>query len=327
MKHIFLIIAVFCASLCDAQNLLLNPSFEITAVPKVTPLYLPANWISPNTSSPDLLTSLNTQLGWNVPQNFSGHQFAHTGEAYIGLLIYSLYNNDDTKRSRDYFQNEITETLVQDSTYCLQLFVSLADSSIYASKNKLGVYFSSTRIQSNDRYYLPFTPQIMVSPNTFIEEKQVWLQFNFNYKAEGGEKYMTIGNFTDSAEVDTLNVDGGIEIWNQNTYYYIDDVYLGSCDSIPFDTNVGLPEQSLIQRHHNLFPNPATNQVSLAFVVRSNEQFNFLLYDLQGSLVHEQQLQKGQLHHIPLEQIKKGLYLYQVRNDKGEFLSGKLIIE
>lgn len=111
------------------------------------------------------------------------------------------------------------------------------------------------------------------------------------------------------------------------TYYYLDDIYLGSCDSVPFETNVGLQEQSLIQRNHNLFPNPASNQVNLDFVVKPNEQFSFLLYDLQGRLVQEQLLKVRSENQILVEQLQKGLYLYQIRNEKGDFLSGKLMVE
>jgi|GEM_PF-1067004 len=326
MKQILLIITLFCASQSNAQNLLPNSSFEDTVAAPFGQ-YSPALWLNPTNGNPDFYTKFNGGL-LDVPQNFAGYQFAHSGTNYLGLLMYSLFQNNDSKRFREYIQNEMTEALVQDSTYCLQLFVSLADSVIFASKNKLGVYFSATKIQSNDFFYLPFTPQIMVSPDSFIREKQKWLEFNFEYKALGGEKYITIGNFTDSTEVDTLFVGGNrSEPNNIGTYYYIDDIYLGSCDSLPFDTNVGLQEQNLIQRNHNLFPNPATHQVNLSFEVNPNEQFSFLLYDLQGRLVQEQLLKVGSEHQILVEQLKKGLYLYQIRNEKGEFLSGKLVVE
>ena len=169
----------------------------------------------------------------------------------------------------------------------------------------------------------------MVSPDSFITEKQTWLEYNFQYKSIGGERYITIGNFTDSSNVDTIFVGGGVrsDPNNLGTYYYIDDIYLGSCDSVPTYPLVGLQEQSLIQRNHNLFPNPASNQVNLVFEVKQNEQFSFMLYDLQGRLVREQQLHTGNLHRIPIEPQTQGLYLYQIRNNKGEFLSGKLVVE
>ena len=90
---------------------------------------------------------------------------------------------------------------------------------------------------------------------------------------------------------------------------------------------VGIKEQNIKTKNYRLYPNPATNQVKLAFKVNRNEQFSFLLYDLQGRLVQEQVLQTGTKHLIELEQLKQGLYLYQIRNETGEFLSGKLVVE
>jgi hypothetical protein len=188
------------------------------------------------------------------------------------------------------------------------------------------VYFSAIKIGSSDFLYLPFLSQIMVSPNSFIKEKEEWLQFEFQYKAEGGEQYTTIGNFTDSTEIDTLFVGGGTDKQWKETYYYIGDVYSGNCVWVPFDTGGGLNEPELISRNHRLYPNPATNQLNLAFVVKPNEQFSFLLYDLQGKMVQEQSLKAVSEHSIPIEERKYGLYFYQIRNTLG-FLRGKLVVE
>ncbi len=332
MREIIIIIFfTFCAMSPKAQNLIPNPSFEDTVL-RVTPLFLPTNWAVPNFSSPDYFTSLN----WSSvatdgsPQNYIENQLPNSGEGYMGLVIYSFGGSStNTKRFREYIQNRISATLQKDSVYCLQLFVSLADSSRYATKSKLGVYFSANKIQSNDRYFLPYNPQVLIYPDIFLVDKQEWMQYNFQYKASGGEQYLTIGNFTDSTVIDTLYVGGASKnrLENQGSYYYIDDVYLGSCDSIPFDTGVGLKENELIGRNHRLFPNPTANQVNLAFVVKPKEQFSFLLYDLQGKLVQEQLLQIGDKHHVPIEGIIQGLYLYQIRNKVGDFLSGKLVVE
>ena len=328
MRVLVVAFVLFSSLTVKGQNLLLNGGFEDT-IPAIFGQVDPAFWSKPSSGTPDFFTPFNGGA-LDVPQNYAGYQFAHSGNNYMGLLIYRLYyGSGGNPLLREYIQNDINPALQQDSIYCLQLFVSLADSLVHASKNKLGVHFSATRIQSNNSNYLPYTPQIMVSPDSFITEKQTWLEYNFQYKATGGERYITIGNFTDSSSVDTIFVGGGVrsDPNNLGTYYYLDDIYLGSCDSVPSYTSVGLQERSLIQRNHNLFPNPATHQVNLAFEVKPNEQFSFLLYDLQGRLVQEQLLQVGNEHRILLEQLQKGLYLYRVRNKKGEFLSGKLVVE
>jgi hypothetical protein len=323
---------IFCALQSDAQNLIPNPSFEDT-LKKTTPLFVPTNWKTPTNGSPDLLTIYNNNLNnRGIPINTFGGQMPKSGIAYAGLIIYTLAQNNDSKRFREYLQNRLTKPLIQDSSYCLQLNVSLADSFPYASKNKLGVYFSQNQINSNNSFYLPVQPQIMVSPDTFITEKERWVEYNFEYTAQGGEEYITIGNFTDSTEVDTLFVEGGSkDLGYKGTYYYIDDVYLGACDSLPYDTGVGLQESELIGRNHRLYPNPASEAVRLTFEVRVNEEFTFSLYDLQGRLVQEQLLQVGNEHRIVLQKDyfvpRNRLYLYQIRYANGEFLSGKLVVE
>jgi hypothetical protein len=334
MRSTLLLFTLFCAGFLSAQNLIPNGNFEDT-LPRTTPLYLPTDWVVPNISSPDYLTALNGSSNFTdgAPQNFNGYQFAHSGQGYMGLVIYSFSGSGNSKRFREYIQNEMSNSLQKDSLYCLQLFVSLADSSIYAAKNKLAIYFSSDKIQSNDRYSLPYTPQVLVYPELYLVEKKKWMQYNFQYKAQGGEKFITIGNFTDSTEIDTLNVEGGsrLKLEHIGSYYYIDDVYLGSCDSIPFDTGVGLQESELIGRNHRLYPNPASEAVRLTFEVRVNEEFTFSLYDLQGRLVQEQLLQVGNEHRIVLQKDyfvpRNRLYLYQIRYANGEFLSGKLVVE
>jgi hypothetical protein len=333
-KFKLIVFSIFCASQSNAQNIIPNGNFEDTASSFFGSVKA-ENWDTPTNGSPDYLTPFHQDNfpKLSAPNNFPGYQEAKSGIAYSGLIIYSLFANNDSKRYREYLQNRFTKPLVQDSLYCLQLYVSLADSQLFASKNKLGVYFSQNQVGSNDFFYLPVQPQIMVSPDTFITEKERWVEYNFEYQAQGGEEYITIGNFTDSTEVDTLKVGGG-DPNNPDfigTYYYIDDVYLGHCDSIPLDTGVGLQESELIGRNHRLYPNPANEAVRLTFEVRVNEEFTFSLYDLQGRLVQEQLLQVGNEHRIVLQKDyfvpRNRLYLYQIRYANGEFLSGKLMVE
>lgn len=324
-KVVFIALLSCIAFQGNTQNLLPNSSFEDTLL-RITPLYAPAFWEGANTGSPDLMTPYNNN-NRSAPMNFPGYQVAHTGKNYIGISIYTLVFNNASKRFREYIQNEMTEALVKDSTYCVQLYVSLADSFIYASKNKLGIHFSVNRVQSNNFFYLPVTPQIIVAPDTFIQEKESWLEYTYQYTASGGEKFITIGNFTDSTEVDTLNVGGGNDLQFVGTYYYIDDVYVGSCDSVTFDTVVGLQENALLQRQLNLFPNPAKNQVTLQFEVKPTEQVLFHLYNLQGQLISTRRLNNGSKHSIPLNNLPTGLYLYQLKDRQGRFRGGKLMVE
>ena len=64
-------------------------------------------------------------------------------------------------------------------------------------------------------------------------------------------------------------------------------------------------------KSHRIYPNPVINQINLAFEVKPNEQFSFLLYNLQGTLIQEQSLNVDSKHSIPIKDRKEGLYLYQ----------------
>lgn len=282
MNKFLLLGVLFCCKLSNAQNMIPNPSFEDTLT-RTTQLYLPAKWVSPTTGSPDYFIPLNENFK-SGHLNFIGYQTPNLGEAYMGLSIYSLYANNASKRFREYIQNELSDTLKKDSIYCLQLYISLANSSRYGSKGILGVHFSETAISSNNFYYLPFIPQIIVSPDSFITEKEEWLELNFKYQATGGEKYISIGNFNDSNIVDTVFVGGGrkSEIDHVGTYYYIDDIFLGHCDSLPEDTSIGLRENSL-ENQFSIYPNPFENRVVVRY--NGNEKLQFQLYNLFGQSV------------------------------------------
>ena len=169
---VLILLLVFCALQIDAQNIIPNPSFEDT-LKRTTPLYLAKDWSTPTNGSPDYITPYNSQT-WIAPNNFAGYQKSNSGLAYMGFIIYTNYTLFTTaKRRREYIQTKLKETLQMDSTYCLQLFVSLADSFRYASRNQLGIYFSNSEVNANTNFELPYTPQIFVSPTKYISEKKM----------------------------------------------------------------------------------------------------------------------------------------------------------
>jgi hypothetical protein len=272
-------------------------------------LYLPNEWYSPTYGSPDYYISYNSPR-WGVPINITGNQEAKEGVAYIGFIIYTNYN-DNIKRRREYIQSQLIQPLVKDSNYCLQLYVSLADSFRYASRNQLGVYFSQTEINFNTDFHLPFTPQIIVSPDEYITDKANWLKFNFEFTASGGEEYIVLGNFNDTTTIDTLFVGGGrkSELAYIGTYYYIDDVYLGHCDSIPQDSSIGLMEIKLASQI-NIYPNPTSEHLFINY--EGNEQLQLQLYNIVGQAVEIKPQQTGKQLQLSLNHLNKGIYFLDI---------------
>ena len=100
---------------------------------------------------------------------------------------------------------------------------------------------------------------------------------------------------------------------------YIDDTTL--C------TNVGLSEKSFRLNEFNLYPNPFDDFATLTFENSRNKTCTLALYNTQGCVVRTiSDITTGQVI-IKRQQLKSGLYFFQLRADKLIIASGKLTIE
>ncbi|NBG65906.1 T9SS type B sorting domain-containing protein [Acidiluteibacter ferrifornacis] len=230
---------LFWAVLCTAQNLIPNFSFEDTS--KTGWGYsLPNQWRLAGglNTQPEYYNEFHDQY-WTVPQSLFGYQYPQKGSKYIGIEIYYLFKL--IKANRNYIQCDLNQILITDSIYCFRIHVNLPDSMQYASRNQLGIYLSNNRVSSTSNFHLPYSPQIIVSQSSYITETKKWAVYNHTYKAAGGEKVLTMGNFNDTTAIDTLYVGGSkSEDSYYGTYYFIDNLYLGSCATLPlsYDGNL-----------------------------------------------------------------------------------------
>ncbi|MES2836057.1 MAG: gliding motility-associated C-terminal domain-containing protein [Bacteroidota bacterium] len=232
-----LIFCVFCIVLTTftsiAQNLVPNPSFEVYSVcpDAVSQINRSTGWSQPTTGTSDyfnqcMLTSGNV----SVPFNFLGYQVPKTGVAYAGCYVF-----DSIFTYREYMQNQLITSLTANDTYYVSMFVSLANKSRYAV-DALGIYFSQNVISSNNFQTLIVTPQIKNLHGQVLRDTINWTKIEGYFVADGGEKYITIGNFeTDANTVTALSCPSCTG--SENSYYYIDDVYVEKC-SQP-DINAG----------------------------------------------------------------------------------------
>ncbi len=298
------------------QNLIPNYSFEDTARRVNTPLHPAKDWVAATNEGWNYYTPIhNAQYpDWGVPNNVLGYQQANTGNAYVGINIYDLWSNSRSTL-REYMQVQLIRPLVFDSTYCFQLYISLADSIHFASKNMLGVYFSQNAVSGNHRHHLPYTPQLIVSPNTYIIDRVNWVKIDMQYKATGGEEYITIGNFNDTNYIDTAFVPGGgNETWMQSCYYYLDDIWLSHCDSLP-DSLSGIQEYHLKQAL-SVYPNPFVKDIVVES--KQHQKLDFMLYNSLGQNVKLQVQKQGKKYKLSTPQLPKGLYWLRVSDGKRE---------
>ncbi|MEX0811345.1 MAG: gliding motility-associated C-terminal domain-containing protein [Chitinophagales bacterium] len=236
MSLIFILIS--CISTAFAQNQVLNYSFEnFPSCPEypddITNWQSPYQIVSGDTcSTPDAYNSCNNIPfggGIGVPDNILGFQYAHSGEGYVGIILYDAFALTGCSNTptgwREYVEGTLDAPLIAGETYCVSFYVNLADDVKFATDD-IGVYFSNSLVNIDcstvgNASDLPFTPQLQYTGQTLTDTSN-WTRLEWAYTASGGEQYIIIGNFNDDANTSYTCVNPNAI--NSHAYYYIDDV-------------------------------------------------------------------------------------------------------
>ena len=322
MKKILLLLFSFlhCSQfLCLAQcNLVPNPSFEIiiNCLSGLTGLqqgYAPP-WDSPTNGSPDLFNSCIQDMRYNVPFNLFGFQQSHSGDGYS--MISSLFPAFNGQR--EYIQVELDSTLSTNTTYCISFFVNLSDTTGLGTNN-IGMYFSSTHTYLSGFQYLNFIPQINYT--SVISDTINWTEVSGTYIAQGGERYIIIGNFYPDNLTDTVSIQTSRPPGLHLADYYIDDVDVHRCTC-----NVGVQE---LDKSFNfkLSPNPNNGTMQFNYSLKNNETAVLKLYDILGKEISEYKLLQGNTTlTINEEKLNSGIYFYKLILNQSLIKSDKLVI-
>ncbi len=225
-KNIFFILFLFSYGIqgwITAQNLVPNGDFEYyTSCPTWSnQIYSAFPWYDPNGATPDYFNACALPTSYmSVPDQLLGvWQYAHSGVAYAGLITGQGFGFGSNYR--EYIQVLLTDTLIYQKCYAICFYVNLYNKLKYGANN-LGAYISQTAVTSIAPSPIPVAPQILLSGNSPIVDTVNWIQISGLYHANGGEQYITIGNFNYDSTTVTQIVDANSS-WNA-AYYYIDDV-------------------------------------------------------------------------------------------------------
>ena len=226
MKKNWVIICLLLNGMVNGQNLVPNPSFEIydTCPTHWTLTKFAIPWFQPTYATSDYFNACDTfgaipMVG--VPLNWFGSQDARTGVGYCGIWAYL-----STINYSEYIEVKLSDSLRANKRYTIKFYVSLADNSHWAIDG-IGAYFSKDSIiNSGFSNSLPFIPQVSNPKGNIITDKISWTLISGNYISQGGEQFITIGNFFNYPNVDTLYLPDGGDVNNFGlmSYYYIDDV-------------------------------------------------------------------------------------------------------
>ena len=222
----FILLALATGSV--AQNLVPNGSFEqfykcpgsytTTRSGKIAP-----GWVSPSTGTPDLFNTCSIGEA-GVPANWAGKSKAHSGVGYAG--IYS-YINGREKAYREYLQAEFTEPLQGGVKYMVEFYYKLSSNSKY-SIDRIGFLISDSSYHSTEDGVFPASPTYQnINRSIYNQNTGYWTRFGFSYEAKGGERFITIGNFSNDNETrhHFITASQALEpLLYKAAYFFVDDV-------------------------------------------------------------------------------------------------------
>jgi len=227
---------------CYSQNLVPNPSFEQFTVPCSS--LVPGgggitSWVNPAINSHSTSYAYSnvcaTTPCCGVPVNTygRGYQWPHSGNGYASF--FSIIDDGFNTNFRNYMQAKLLDTLKVNKCYYIEFFISLNNAYVIGSNN-IGLLIGDTAIVSNKSLYTPAIPQIIQFGNPVIIDTMNWVKIAGIYTAKGGEKYITIGNFNDDNNTDTIRI---ASKGSSGAVYYIDDVSVIPLDSMQLKADAG----------------------------------------------------------------------------------------
>jgi hypothetical protein len=158
---------------------------------------------------------------------------------------------------RQYIANKLSDSLKANRCYYVEFWVNLPNPMRFACNN-LGGLLTKTAVYV-DTFNTPFgvlpaNPQIVNYGNPIISDTLNWVKVSSIYTAQGGEQYITIGNFKYASQTNYITV-------NPNGYfgacYYVDDVSVIPLDSLTLkadagtDKNITLGDSTFIGSYTN----------------------------------------------------------------------------
>jgi len=285
-----------------SQNLVPNPSFEDTLNCSgpwncSCTLEIASPWFNPSLGTSDYYTPYSSCGYPNIYQN------PRTGNSYAGIICW--LNN-----VREYIEIKVDSILQSGVKYCFEFYYSRSEFCGGAT-DRIGVYFSADSLLSNNPYNLSVVPQIETPAGLLLIDSLNWTRFSGEYIAQGGEKFITIGNFRDTANCLWQIVDSSTFLCN-DAYYFIDDVSLISSNCTTSINDLFYPNDFFISFHNSILD---IDYIGSGYPFISGVNCN--LYSMNGKEINISQIMKIDQNTIQiiLPPLNSGIYVIQLWNN------------
>lgn len=300
----------------NAQNLVPNPSFEeITECPDgLWQITKCAGWESWR-RTPDYFNACATEETYgelliNVPVNGFGYQTPASGEAYMGMAVFSDELNFPIVEASEIIGSQLAAPLEIGETYYLSMKVSWTPSGFkfitpYAT-NGIGMQFFTQTFDS-DLDPVDLNNFAHLSAQSIIQDSVTWTTISGSFIADQAYTYVGIGNFFDGNNLEYINTIG--PFYDSGAYYYVDDI----CVSKDPDCEVGVNIIELgIKCQH-----PYITDDKLKIDLSCNSEMTMVqIFTSSGRLVFERDTLESGLD-LGVSDYNAGLYIIKVVSSYG----------
>jgi len=219
MRYFLFSLLFLCSINLSGQNRILNSGFEEkSGCPERSGMIYLANfWFSPNNGSPDYFNDCSPSLEYGTEFNKKGGRLPHSGHGYAGLQFYNMNRNE----YYEYLETMLDSALTANQLYCIKVYVSLGKAT-YAF-NEFDAVLSVAELKSTIPVKLKI-PHTVLSNGTYLTNNQNWMCIQGTYEAKGGERYLTLGNFSEKNDFWNIRTRNVTDSLFKSSYYFIDDV-------------------------------------------------------------------------------------------------------
>lgn len=238
MRHILLAL-VLCASIAlPAQNLILNPGFEIVDTSYVLPnppldtfdYHNIPGWWNPGTGTTDYYNSDGKHKHCGS-RYFGKEMKAHSGNGYGGIYI-------ERGKWKEYIAVNLNDTLEAGRNYRFSIWLAMSARSRYAMP-KLQIEFwdeSYVKVATYNSEYPrsnPKYPAVEIPGTGRASLVNTWTQYTVDFTAVGGEVSFVFGYLDDYWQSVSLPDNPKNKGQDPYAYYFMDDLSITQFDGPP----------------------------------------------------------------------------------------------
>src|SRR5574337_537454 len=202
------------------------------------------DWFSTNKATPDLFATCSPNKFSNANNSSGTKAKPFAGNAYVGIALY--YKGHPNYR--EYIGVKLMRSLKADSLYSFRMRLRITEYAKY-SVDTIQVAFVNKRIHRKGNRAMGLVGKIISLPN-IANDTLDWCIIHFCYRAQGGERYLIIGNFEADSESGALSNklyvkqvgvrEGSYEYVGDCSFYTIDSVSLKEIKPKVSNTRFGL---------------------------------------------------------------------------------------